>query len=50
MTAEILAICVYGLAMLYGCLWSKEQRYLAVREAYNQIRIEIRREHGVANC
>ncbi len=47
MGQPILAVVVFGLAMVHGWLWSMDERRKAVQEAYDQIRDEVRRErHG----
>ncbi len=44
MGQPVLAIVVFGLAMLHGWLWSMDERRKAVQEAYDEIRDEIQRE------
>ncbi len=44
MGQPILAVVVFGLAMLHGWLWSVDERRKAVQSAYDEILEEVRRE------
>ena len=48
MPYQIIAVLLFGLAMLHGWMWSVEERRKAVQAAYDEIRNEVRREraHG----
>lgn len=42
----LVAVLVFGLAIVHGWLWSIQERRKAVEAAYDEIRKEVRREHG----
>jgi hypothetical protein len=42
---EIIALVLFGLAILHGWLWSVGERRKAVQAAYDAIRNEVRREN-----
>ena len=42
----VVALLVFGLAMVHGWLWSMLERRKAVEIAYDEIRKEVRRERG----
>ncbi|HZU44725.1 MAG TPA: hypothetical protein VE994_18750 [Terriglobales bacterium] len=44
MPYQIIAVLLYGLAMLHGWMWSVSERRKAVQAAYDEIRDEVRRE------
>ncbi|MGH9523306.1 MAG: hypothetical protein ACRD3E_12335 [Terriglobales bacterium] len=43
---QVVALLVFGLAMVHGWLWSVQERRKAVQAAYDEIRKEVRRERG----
>jgi hypothetical protein len=46
MPYQIIAVLLFGLAMLHGWMWSVEERRKAVQAAYDEIRNEVRRERA----
>ena len=46
---EIVALVLFGLAILHGWLWSVSERRKAVQAAYDAIRNEVRRERANRN-
>jgi hypothetical protein len=46
MPYQIIAVLLFGLAMLHGWMWSVEERRKAVQAAYDEICAEVRRERA----
>ena len=46
MPYQILALVLFGLAILHGWMWSVGERRKAVQAVYDEIRNEVRRERA----